>query len=146
MEQKESSTLPKRTGNSRKDKIKNRDICHTHTTHSTCDGNDEASDELKEENDNSESSQANKEVEKENNIRDLNDWVDYIMEDDKGKLKYSPKKKKLNKTNQNKKKKKTKKTTENSEIKSDKILDEDERLLNEFKNKLENESLYAKEV
>jgi|LauGreDrversion4_2_1035121.scaffolds.fasta_scaffold229276_2 hypothetical protein len=101
---------------------------------------------MKEDNDNSESSQPNKEVEKENNIRDLNDWVDYIMEDDKGKLKYSPKKKKLNKTNQSKKKKKAKKMTESNEIKPEKILDEDERLLNEFKNKLENESLYAKEV
>jgi hypothetical protein len=103
------------------------------------------SDEINEDNENSENSQqANKEVEKENNIRDLNEWVDYIMEDDEKEKNLSKKKKNL-KTSQ-KKKKKSKKNIENTEILTKTQVDEEDKIITEFKIKLENDSLNAKEV
>ena len=87
-------------------------------------------------------------MEKENNIRGLNEWVDYIMEDNNEKDKNSSKKKKNFKTSQNKKKKKTKKSIEPSDfLNSDKsLLEEEDTSIIEFKIKLKNDSINAKEV
>jgi hypothetical protein len=61
------------------------------------------------------------------------------------KEKNSPKKKKA-KSNQNKKKKKSKKNVDNEMGKSDKHVDEEDKSIFEFRSKLENDSLNAKEV
>ena len=98
-------------------------------------------------NENNEISQKiNKEEEKDNNIKDLNELVYYIMEDDfNDKDKNSTKKKK----NIQKKKKKMKKNVENNHFFiSDKTQqdEEEERFIEEFKIKLENDSFNEKEV
>jgi hypothetical protein len=89
----------------------------------------------------------NEELEEENNYKDLNELMDYINEDENGKIKNSPKKKKNGnlKTSQ-KKKKKSKKTIGNNDyLKIEKVQEEDRSVV-EFKMKLENDSLNAKDV
>lgn len=123
------------------------DFTQTHGSNSTCDDNETNTDEnLDTEGDTFESQKSNREVEKENYNRNLNDWVTYINEDQDDE-KNSPKKKKANKTSQNKKKKKSKKNSDRqSSERSEKQMDEEEKSLMEFRARLENDSHAAKEV
>ena len=121
-----------------------------HNNHSTCDDNDNVTinsdDSVYEENENiivEKNLFEQKLFDEANDHKDLNELVDYINEDDCEKIKNSSSKKK--KTNQNKKKKKSKKNLNSDFLKEEKILEED-KIIIEFKVKLENDSLNAKEV
>jgi len=133
------------------------EIHHTNNNHSTCDDNDvennseESIDDEKENSLNAQRTKYNKEVEDENNYKDLNKLMDYINEDDNDN-KSSPKKKSKNmktqnnnNSNQTKKKKKSRKNINATDYTKDEKIKEEDKTLIEFKIKLENESLNARE-